>query len=183
MEFIDTGIEGLKVIKPRVFEDHRGYFFESYSALKFPEELTYNWVQDNESKSTKGVLRGLHYQCEEHAQAKLVRCVLGSIYDVAVDIRPSSATYGHWYGAELSDENKLQMLIPRGFAHGFLVLSDEAIFSYKCDNFYHKESEHGIRYNDPSLNIEWPKFDGELVLSDKDLEQPLFGEHHPAFQS
>lgn len=183
MEFIDTGIEGLKLIRPRVFADHRGYFFESFSQAKFPDDCQYNWVQDNESKSTKGVLRGLHYQCEEHAQAKLVRAVVGSIYDVAVDIRPNSPTYGKWYGAELNDQNKLQMLIPRGFAHGFLVLSDEAIFSYKCDNLYHKESEHGIHYDDPGLQISWPLDDIDVVLSEKDEKQPHFGDHYPVFQS
>ena len=127
MEIFETGIAGLKLLKPRVFPDERGYFFESYNETRFPKESQFTWVQDNESKSSKGVLRGLHYQTGIHAQAKLVRAVVGNIYDVAVDIRPDSATYGKWYGVELSGENKLQLLIPRGFAHGFLVLSDEAL--------------------------------------------------------
>ena len=181
MEVIDTGIEGLKLIKPLVFNDHRGYFFESYSEIKLPEDDRYKWVQDNESKSTKGVLRGLHYQCGIHSQTKLVRAVVGSIYDVAVDIRPESKTYGKCYGVELNDENKLQLLIPRGFAHGFLVLSDEAIFSYKCDNYYNKESEGGLFYNSPSIEINWPMDESDIILSDKDREQPHFGDHKPVF--
>ena len=179
MEVFETGIEGLLLIKPRVFPDDRGYFFESFNQEKFPKDLRYQWVQDNESKSTKGVLRGLHYQVGKHAQAKLVRAVIGSIYDVVVDIRKGSETYGKWYGVELTEENKLQLLIPRGFAHGFLVLSEEAIFSYKCDNFYNKESEGGILYNDPNLKIEWPISEREVQLSGKDKNQPLFGDHKP----
>jgi dTDP-4-dehydrorhamnose 3,5-epimerase len=179
MEIFETGIKGLMLIKPRVFPDDRGYFFESFNQEKFPEDLRHQWVQDNESKSTKGVLRGLHYQVGEYAQAKLVRAVFGSIYDVVVDIRKDSETYGKWYGVELTEENKLQLLIPRGFAHGFLVLSEEAIFSYKCDNFYNKESEGGILYNDPNLKVEWPKSEIEVQLSEKDKNQPLFGDHKP----
>ena len=179
MEFINTGIKGLVLIKPRIFEDDRGYFFESYNQSKYSEDSIYTWVQDNESKSSKGVLRGLHYQIGEYAQAKLVRAVVGSIYDVVVDIRPDSNTYGKWYGVELSSENKYQLLIPRGFAHGFLVLSDEAIFSYKCDNYYHKESEGGIAFDDPSLGIHWPMDDLKVLLSDKDKHQPCLGDHKP----
>lgn len=177
MNIINTPIEGLVVLEPKVFEDDRGYFFESYNQSKLPEELRFNWVQDNESKSTKGVLRGLHYQVGDHAQAKLVRAIIGEIYDVAVDIRPQSPTYGKWHGELLTAQNKRQMLVPRGFAHGFLVISDVAIFAYKCDNYYSKESEGGIVYNDPSLNIDWPEIDDELKLSEKDLTQPTFGNH------
>jgi len=179
MKVIDTPIEGLKVLEPKVFSDDRGYFFESYNEQNFSKQDVYNWVQDNESRSTKGVLRGLHYQVGSSGQAKLVRSVVGAIYDVAVDIRPDSVTYGNWFGIVLNDINKKQLLIPRGFAHGFLVLSEEAIFSYKCDNFYKKESEGGILYNDPKLNIDWPLDGLELLLSDKDLDQPLFDKHRP----
>ncbi|MEE9373269.1 MAG: dTDP-4-dehydrorhamnose 3,5-epimerase [Saprospiraceae bacterium] len=184
MEAFDTGIKGLKLIKPHIISDERGYFFESYSKVKFPSDGQNNWVQDNESKSKKGVLRGLHYQIGKQAQAKLVRAVVGAIYDVAVDIRSDSDTYGKWYGAELNDVNKLQMLIPRGFAHGFLVLSDQAIFSYKCDNYYNKESEGGIIYNDPNLDITWPRVNHEAnllpyQLSEKDNNLPVFENHIP----
>ena len=179
MKIIDTPIQGLKVLEPRIFNDDRGYFFESYNRNLFPKDRKYDWVQDNESKSTKGVLRGLHYQAGEHGQAKLVRSVVGSIYDVAVDIRPDSDTYGEWYGIELNDQNKRQLLIPRGFAHGFLVLSNEAIFSYKCDSFYNAKSEGGIIYNDVSLGIKWP-YDGNIQLSAKDKTLPDFGDHKPS---
>ncbi len=179
MEFFDTGIDGLKLIKPRIFPDSRGYFFESFSKTKFPDDSIYDWVQDNESKSTRGVLRGLHYQTGKHAQAKLVRAVVGAIYDVVVDIRPDSDTFGKWYGTELNDQNKLQLLIPRGFAHGFLVLSEEAIFSYKCDNYYDKESEGGILYSDKNLEIDWPLDCLSFQLSEKDARLPNFGQHKP----
>ena len=179
MELIETGLNDLWLIKPKVFDDDRGYFFESYNRSRFPDELKYNWVQDNESRSHKGVLRGLHYQIGEYAQAKLVRSVVGAIYDVVVDIRPDSDTYGKSYGVELNEHNKLQLLVPRGFAHGFLVLSEMAIFSYKCDNFYNRESEGGIIFNDAQLNIKWPLEDDLVILSDKDKVNPMFGEHKP----
>ena len=179
MRIVDTPLEGLKILEPRVFEDERGYFFESFNQSSNDLFKSLNWVQDNESKSTRGVLRGLHYQTGEHAQAKLVRSVVGEIYDVVVDIRKESKTYGNWFGIKLTGENKKQLLIPRGFAHGFLVLSEEAIFSYKCDNFYNKESEGGIIFNDSNLKIEWPIVDNELIISHKDKLLPEFGNHKP----
>ena len=177
MDIINTSIDGLIILEPKVFEDNRGYFFESYNASKLPDEYGHNWVQDNESKSTRGVLRGLHYQVGQSAQAKLVRAITGEIFDIAIDIRPESTTYGQWFGTILSGDNKKQMLIPRGFAHGFLVLSETAIFAYKCDNYYSKENEGGIIYNDPTLAIEWPEVDGAFKISEKDLQQPAFGAH------
>ena len=177
MQIIDTPLEGLKVIEPNVFRDERGYFFESYNKNTFPYSDQYDWVQDNESMSSKGVLRGLHYQTGKMAQAKLVRSVTGDIYDVAVDIRTDSDTYGQWYGVMITSENKRQLLIPRGFAHGFLVMSDMAIFAYKCDNYYHKESEGGIIYNDPQIAIDWPIGDDQLILSEKDRILPSLGKH------
>jgi len=178
MEIVTTGIKDLLVLEPKVHEDERGYFFESYNKSRLPDHLkSIQWVQDNESKSNKGVLRGLHYQVGEYAQAKLVRTVVGEIYDVAVDIRPQSKTYGQWYGILLSATNKKQVLIPRGFAHGFVVLSETAIFSYKCDNYYNKEAEGGIYYDDPTLSIEWPIEPSELLLSKKDEALPTFGSH------
>lgn len=178
MNIISTPIADLLVLEPTVHSDDRGYFFESYNASRLPERA-HNWVQDNESKSSRGVLRGLHYQVGAMAQAKLVRAVVGEIYDVAVDIRPDSPTYGQWYGAVLSEDNKHQMLIPRGFAHGFVVLSDTAIFAYKCDNYYSRESEGGILWSDKGLDIEWPIDVSELQLSAKDEVQPIFGDHLP----
>jgi len=139
-----------------------------------------NWVQDNESKSSRGVLRGLHYQCGDHAQAKLVRAIIGEIYDVAVDLRPNSPTYGSYHAEILSSSNKKQMYIPRGFAHGFVVISEEAIFSYKCDNYYDKSSEGGVLYNDPSLSIPWPINADEILVSEKDAILPVLGEHKAA---
>jgi len=178
MEIVTTGIKDLLVLEPKVHEDERGYFFESYNKSRLPEYLkSIQWVQDNESKSNKGVLRGLHYQVGEYAQAKLVRAVVGEIYDVAVDIRPQSETYGQWYGILLSATNKKQVLIPRGFAHGFVVLSETAIFSYKCDNYYNKEAEGGIYYDDPTLSIEWPIDLNDILLSKKDKVLPAFGQH------
>lgn len=171
----DTNIEGLCILKPTVFEDNRGYFFESYNANDFKEIGIENiFVQDNQSKSSKGVLRGLHYQLE-HPQAKLVRVIKGEVYDVAVDLRPDSPTYGQYHGVILSAENKLQFFIPRGFAHGFLVLSDEAEFTYKCDDFYHPNDEGGIIWNDPDINIEWPFTEG-LIQSEKDQNWPTLAE-------
>ncbi len=181
MQIKDGPLKDLKIMEPDVHNDTRGYFFESYNSQHFPEELKFDWVQDNESKSTKGVLRGLHYQTGEMAQTKLVRSIIGEIYDVVVDIRPNSPTYGKHYGILLTGEDKKQMLIPRGFAHGFLVLSDEAIFSYKCDNYYDKESESGIFHNDPSLHIKWPIKGLNILLSEKDRNLPSFGDHEPIF--
>lgn len=166
------GIEGLCVITPAVHGDERGYFMETYNAKDMKEAgLDITFVQDNQSMSTKGVLRGLHYQ-KEFPQCKLVRVIHGNVFDVAVDLREGSATYGKWYGLELSAENKKQFLIPRGFAHGFLVLSDEAEFCYKCDDFYHPEDEGGIAWNDPYIAVEWPKLDVPFLLSEKDQMWP-----------
>ena len=169
------GIEGLCVIEPTVHGDSRGYFMETYNLNDMKEEgLDYNFVQDNQSMSTKGVLRGLHFQ-KKYPQTKLVRVINGSVFDVSVDLRKGSKTYGKWYGIVLSEENKKQFLIPKGFAHGFLVLSDIAEFQYKCDDFYHPNDEGGIIWNDPDLGIEWPDA-GEIRLSDKDKANPLFKE-------
>jgi dTDP-4-dehydrorhamnose 3,5-epimerase len=181
MEIKTTPLEGCLLITPRVFKDDRGYFFESFNQQHFNEAVGYNvqFVQDNESFSTKGVLRGLHYQEGDYAQAKLVRVVQGRVLDVAVDIRPDSPTYGHHFSVELSAANKQQLFIPRGFAHGFVVLSDTAVFAYKCDNYYHKAAEAGILYNDPSLNIDWKLPEQDFVLSEKDKELPLFNQLKP----
>lgn len=168
--FNPTKIEGVYVIEPTVFGDERGYFMETYSESDFKEAgLNYDFVQDNQSSSRRGVLRGLHFQ-KEHPQAKLVRVLSGEVFDVAVDLREGSPTYGEWVGELLSSENKKQLMIPRGFAHGFLVVSEKAEFAYKCDEFYHPEDEGGIMYD--SAGIEWPKVEGELVLSEKDLKHP-----------
>jgi len=165
--FIPTKIEGVYIIEPKVFGDNRGYFMETYNKSDFDRAgLVYDFVQDNQSKSKKGVLRGLHFQVN-HPQAKLVRVISGEVFDVAVDLRKHSETYGQWTGVILSAENKKQFMIPRGFAHGFVVLSDTAEFTYKCDEFYHPEDEGGIMWNDPSINIAWP-FKGEILLSLKD---------------
>jgi dTDP-4-dehydrorhamnose 3,5-epimerase len=173
MEIEGTNLKDLLIIKPRVFEDNRGYFFESYNEQKFLEHgLNYNFVQDNESLSKYGSIRGLHYQLAPYAQAKLVRVVMGKIFDVAVDLRENSPTFGQWHGTELSGENKKQMLIPRGFAHGFSVMSETAIFQYKCDNFYHPESERGINYKDESLSIDWKINLKDAVVSAKDKILP-----------
>lgn len=176
MNFIETKLKDCFIIEPKVIEDARGYFMESFNEANFQKGIHQNihFVQDNQSYSTKGVLRGLHYQTGSHAQAKLVRVLQGEVLDIAVDIRPDSPTYGEHFSIVLSEENKMQFFIPRGFAHGFLVLSDTATFFYKCDNFYNKESEGGILYNDPELNIDW-NFDLEsLLISDKDKELPTF---------
>lgn len=163
-------------MQPWVFTDDRGYFFESYNQKAFTELTGYSteFVQDNQSLSTYGTVRGLHHQTGVHAQAKLVRVIEGRVYDVAVDLRKDSGTYGQWFGVELSGENNLQLFIPRGFAHGFSVLSETALFSYKCDNFYHKASEAGIRYDDPALNIDWQIPKDKMILSEKDLLLPYF---------
>lgn len=171
-----NGIEGLCVINPKVHGDLRGYFTETYNLNDMKEAgFNINFVQDNQSSSTKGVLRGLHYQIK-FPQCKLVRVISGSVFDVAVDLRKNSKTFGKYYGLELSSENHKQILIPRGFAHGFIVLSDMAEFFYKCDDFYHPNDEGGIIYNDPDINIAWPKVDTDLILSDKDKKWPLLKE-------
>ena len=174
MEFKKTNIKGVYVIEPRVFNDARGYFFEVWKQSEFDEHIgKVTFVQDNESKSSYGVLRGLHYQKGALSQAKLVRVIKGKVLDVAVDLRRSSETFGQYVAVELSDENKRQFFIPRGFAHGFLVLSDEAIFTYKVDNVYAPQAEAGIRWNDPDIAIEWPIDLSKVVTSEKDLRQPF----------
>ena len=174
MDFKETAIKGVYIIEPRVFNDARGYFFEAWKQAEFEEHIgKVNFVQDNESKSSRGVLRGLHYQKGDYSQAKLVPVIKGCVLDVAVDIRKSSPTFGKHVMVELSGENKRQFFIPRGFAHGFLVLSDEAIFTYKVDNVYAPQADAGIRWNDPALGIEWPIDPKEVLTSEKDLKQPL----------
>ena len=177
MEYKKTAIEGVYVIKPRVFNDARGYFFEAWKQEEFEAHIgKVNFIQDNESKSSRGVLRGLHYQKGDFSQAKLVRVIKGRVLDVAVDIRKSSPTFGQHVMVELSEDNKRQFFIPRGFAHGFLVMSDEAIFTYKVDNVYAPQAEAGIRWNDPALGIDWPIDPQEVLTSEKDLKQPMLGE-------
>lgn len=177
MEYIKTKIEGVYIIEPRIFNDARGYFFEAFKQEEFEKNVCkINFVQDNESKSSYGVLRGLHYQKGEFSQAKLVRVIKGKVLDVAVDIRKSSPTFGEHVMVELSEDNKRQLFIPRGFAHGFLVLSKEAIFTYKVDNIYAPQSEASIRYDDPDLGIEWPIATSDVLTSDKDLKGKSFKE-------
>jgi dTDP-4-dehydrorhamnose 3,5-epimerase len=175
MKILETPLTGLYIIEPKVFEDPRGYFYESYNAGSLEKfGITNRFVQDNQSKSSYGVIRGLHYQLQPKAQAKLLRVLEGKIFDVAVDVRKGSPTFGKWYGIELSAENKKQLLIPKGFAHGFSVLSETAIVFYKCDELYAPETDAGIIYNDPQLNIDW-KIPGDKVLvSDKDSKLPSF---------
>lgn len=174
MKVIKTDIDGVVIIEPRIFKDSRGYFFESFSQKKFTEEVCDTvFVQDNESKSSFGVLRGLHYQMPPYAQSKLVRVIKGRVLDVAVDIRKGSPTFGRHVAVELTEENKRQFFIPRGFAHGFAVLSDEAVFQYKCDNYYAPESEGSIAHNDPELKIRWGLHADEVILSEKDRNNPL----------
>lgn len=175
VEIKKTKIEGLLIIEPKLYGDDRGYFMETYNAPEFKEKgVPYDFVQDNESQSSKGVLRGLHYQIK-HPQAKLVRVLDGEVFDVAVDLRKGSKTYGKWEGVLLSGENKKMFMIPRGFAHGFVVLSDKATFAYKCDDVYHPNDEGGIMWNDPDIGVIWP-FDGEPILSEKDKKHPAFKE-------
>ena len=175
MEYKKTAIEGVYIIEPRVFNDARGYFFEAWKQQEFEENIgPVRFIQDNESKSSYGVLRGLHYQKGAFSQSKLVRVIKGRVLDVAVDLRRSSATVGKHVMVELSEENKRQFFIPRGFAHGFLVLSDEAVFTYKVDNVYAPQAEAGIRWNDPELGISWPIDPSQVLTSDKDLILPLF---------
>jgi len=176
MKAIPTPLEQCVIIEPTVFNDSRGYFFESFNQNTFNTLIgqSVTFVQDNESYSTKGVLRGLHFQKGEWAQAKLVRVVKGRVLDVAVDIRKDSPTYGQHISVELTEDNKKQLFVPRGFAHGFVVLSDTAIFSYKCDNYYNKEAEGGIMYNDTTLNIDWKLPIEALIISEKDAILPTF---------
>ena len=173
MKVIDTEIEGLVILEPQVFGDDRGYFFESFSLKRFEEKVSKTvFVQDNESKSKYGVLRGLHYQLPPYTQAKLVRVVKGRVLDVAVDIRKGSPTFGKHVAVELSEENKLQFFLPKGFAHGFAVLSEEAIFQYKCDEYYAPDHEGAIRYDDPELGIDWKLPVEDIILSEKDKKHP-----------
>jgi dTDP-4-dehydrorhamnose 3,5-epimerase len=177
MPFIKTDIPGLLVFQPKIFEDSRGYFFESYNEKIFQQEgVNIQFIQDNQSSSSYGVIRGLHYQLNPHAQSKLIRVLQGRILDVAVDIRKGSPTYGKYFDIELSAENKKQLLIPKGFAHGFSVLSEKAEVLYKCDEFYHKESEGGIRFDDPELNINWQVPADKAIVSEKDLVLPFLAE-------
>jgi len=177
MTLTETGFEGLVILEPRVFEDSRGYFMETYNKHSFDElEIKTNWVQDNQSRSSRGVIRGLHYQLQPKAQAKLIRVIEGEIYDVALDLRKDSKTFGKWYGLVLSSDNKKQFLVPHGFAHGFSVLSKTATVLYKCDALYSPEMERGISPIDPSLNIDWKLNKKELILSEKDLKNPLFND-------
>ncbi|MBR1767246.1 MAG: dTDP-4-dehydrorhamnose 3,5-epimerase [Prevotella sp.] len=175
MNVISTNIDGVVIIEPRVFEDARGYFFESFSQREFNEKVKpLDFVQDNESKSSFGVIRGLHFQKPPYAQSKLVRCVRGAVLDVAVDIRKESPTYGQHVAVELTEDNHRQIFIPKGFAHGFAVLSDIAVFQYKCDEFYHPESEGGISLLDSELGIDWKIPTDKAILSPKDTKHPLF---------
>ena len=177
MNIIKTDIEGVLIIEPRIFEDSRGYFFESFNRRDFEENVGHvDFVQDNESKSSYGVVRGLHFQKGEHAQAKLVRVVKGTVLDVAVDIRPGSPTFGKHVAVELSGDNHRQFFMPRGMAHGFSVMSEEAVFQYKCDNFYCKEAEGAIAWDDPALGIDWMIPESEVILSEKDSHHPRLSE-------
>ena len=177
MEIIKTPISDLVIIKPRVFADSRGFFCETYNEKSYLEAgIDLHFCQDNQSKSSYGVIRGLHYQLSPQSQSKLVSVVQGSVWDVAVDLRTSSPTYGQWFGVELSEDNHLQFLIPQGFAHGFSVLTETAVFSYKCDNFYSPTLERGIMYNDPALAIDWRIPADKALISDKDLKHRLFAD-------
>ena len=180
MNIIEPGISGVLILEPKVFGDARGYFFESWNRPVFEAAgITNTWVQDNESKSCFGVLRGLHYQAAPYTQAKIARAVSGSVLDVVVDIRKGSPTYGKHVSVELSAENKRMLYIPRGFAHGFAVLSDEAVFVYKCDNVYVKSSERGIMFDDPDLAIDWRLAPGQILVSEKDKTHPAFADITP----
>ena len=173
MEIVETGFDGLIVFKPTIYSDSRGYFFESFNQVAFHNAgISFSPVQDNESKSSKGVIRGLHYQLSPYDQAKLIRVIEGKIFDVALDIRKGSVTFGKWFGIELDSETKDQVLIPRGFAHGFSVLSKVAIIQYKCDNVYNQLYERGIFLNDPALDINWKTSSTVQVISEKDLKHP-----------
>jgi dTDP-4-dehydrorhamnose 3,5-epimerase len=175
MKIVESGFKGLIVIKPAIYPDSRGYFFESFNQVVFRNAgISFSPVQDNESKSSKGVIRGLHYQLRPFDQAKLIRVIDGKIFDVALDLRKDSLTFGKWFGIELDSETKDQFLIPRGFAHGFSVLSDIAIIQYKCDNIYNPQHERGISVNDPTLDINWKTGTTDKIISEKDLKHPLF---------
>ena len=174
MEIIETPIKDLFIIKPRVFADARGFFFESYNETNYKAAgIDMHFCQDNQSKSSYGVIRGLHYQLNPQSQSKLVSVVQGSVWDIAVDLRKNSPTFGQWYGVELTEENHLQFLVPQGFAHGFSVLSETAVFTYKCDDFYSPTLERGIMYNDPALAIDWKIPADKAIISDKDTKHPL----------
>jgi dTDP-4-dehydrorhamnose 3,5-epimerase len=174
MEIIETPIKDLVIIKPRVFEDARGFFCETYNEERYQAAgIKQHFVQDNQSKSSYGVIRGLHFQLAPYSQAKLVSVSVGAVWDVAVDLRRNSSTFGQWYGVELTAENHLQFLIPQGFAHGFSVLSETALFTYKCDNLYHPEVDGGLMFNDPDLNIDWKIPVDKAIISDKDMKHPL----------
>lgn len=182
MNVIDTEIAGIKIIEPDVHGDNRGWFCETYNAERYKAAgIDVDFVQDNESFSSRGVIRGLHWQAGEHCQAKLVRVIKGAVWDVAVDIRKGSPTYGRHVAVVLSESNRRQLFIPRGFAHGFVVLEDDTLFSYKCDNLYCHPSERGMRFDDPVLGIQWPDVGCELILSDKDKLHPNFSEVEPWF--
>ncbi len=175
MKIVETGFKGLVVIKPRLFRDDRGYFFESFNQVTLGNAgIAFSPVQDNESRSSKGVIRGLHYQLMPYAQAKLIRVIEGRIFDVALDLRKKSRTFGKWFGIDLDPESKDMVLIPRGFAHGFSVLSDIAVIQYKCDGIYSSDHERGILVNDPELDINWKTGSTPRLISDKDARQPLF---------
>ncbi len=183
MKVTRTEIEGLAIIEPRVFQDSRGYFFESFSERDFAENVApVKFVQDNESKSCYGVVRGLHFQKPPHAQAKLVRVVKGRVLDVAVDLRSGSPTYGKYHAVELTEDNHLQLFIPRGFAHGFCVLSEEAVFQYKCDGYYAPQSEGSVLWNDPDIGIDWGIPAEDAILSGKDAKSPLLKDLEKIFQ-
>ena len=182
MNIVKTNIEGVIVIEPKVFGDVRGYFFESYNQRDFADVTDVQFVQDNESRSCYGVVRGLHFQRPPYSQSKLVRVVSGTVLDVAVDIRKSSPTYGRYFSVELSGDNHRQLFLPRGMAHGFAVLSQEAIFQYKCDCFYHPESEGAIAWNDPTIGIDWKLPAEAVILSEKDRNHPMFNEFESPFE-
>ena len=182
MEILKTAIEGIVIIEPRIFRDARGYFFESFSMREFNEKVApVTFVQDNESYSSSGVIRGLHFQKPPYTQAKLVRVIKGAVLDIAVDIRKGSPTYGQHVAVELTAENHRQLFIPHGFAHGFSVLSEEVLFQYKCDNFYAPQSEGGIAWNDPALQIDWRIPSDKIILSEKDTKHPLLEDYSTDF--
>ena len=179
MRVKETKIPGVMIIEPAVYNDKRGYFFESFNEQVFSEAgIEYKFVQDNQSKSSYGVIRGLHMQIEPHAQTKLIQVIGGSIFDVVVDLREGSAAFGEWFGMELSAENHLQMLVPKGCCHGFSVLSETATVFYKCDDFYHPEAERGIRFNDPDLQIDWRIPENKAKVSEKDLKLPFLKKYN-----
>ena len=180
MEVIETEIHGVKIVVPKVFRDGRGYFVETYNAARYKAAgIAADFVQDNESCSSKGVVRGLHWQAAPHTQAKLMRVIRGAVFDVAVDIRKGSPTFGKHVSVTLTAENGRQLYIPRGFAHGFIVLEDNTLFSYKCDNFYCPEADRGLRFDDPALGIEWPEIGVEVKLSEKDKRHPVLADIEP----